>query len=120
MRIVHESPDLLVVAELAVGIRTVGDVIAALGVVLLGLAIRTGGPPILPGAVTFAVGAMFIALPAITTFRFSRADQRGPTRRIIVGWRKHVPRHRAIGGRSRDPVHAVLHVELPVEARDGE
>jgi hypothetical protein len=112
MRIVHESPDLLVVAEPAVGMRTIGGVIAALGVVMLGLAMRTGEPPILPGAVTLAVGALFIALPAIRTFYFNRGEQQ------LVVSRRRLWSRRDAGPHDVYPLRDVVAAQLDASSSD--
>jgi hypothetical protein len=77
MRIVHETPDLLIVAERAVGMRLSGAVLAALGATLVVVGARAGRTAIgVVGAFMVVLGAMFVLLPAISTFYFNRGEKR--------------------------------------------
>jgi len=77
MRIVHESPELLIVAERAVGLRLAGAIVVGIGATFLVAGIHVGSLGLtLGGAIVFVVGALLVVLPASTTFSFSRGDDR--------------------------------------------
>lgn len=77
MRIVHESPDLLIVAEPAIGMRVCGGVLAAGGMGLVAMGVSTDSrPAIIAGACILVIGALFLLLPSISTFYFNRGEKR--------------------------------------------
>ena len=77
MRIVHESPDVLVVTEPAAGLRISGGAIALIGAVLLLDGLRTGGAVSdLAGVASLIVGALLILGPVTTTMYFNRGERR--------------------------------------------
>ena len=77
MRVLHESPDLLIVAEPAVGLRVTGGVLVAIGMIFLLAGARIGNlTSALAGAGTLLVGALFVVLPATTAFHFDRSGKR--------------------------------------------
>jgi hypothetical protein len=85
MRIVHESPDLLIVAERAVGLRVCGAVLGVTGAALVVMAVKGEGIPAgFAGACILLVGAMFALLPVTSSFSFDRLEQR------FVVSRRHV------------------------------
>jgi hypothetical protein len=77
MRIVHESPELLIVAEPAVGVRISGSGFAALGAALLWVGFRTNSvASSIAGTVSLGIGLMLVLVPAITTLHFNRGEKR--------------------------------------------
>jgi hypothetical protein len=85
MRIVHESSDLLIIAERAVGLRVCGAVLGATGAALVLMAARAGSiPGGFAGGCILLVGAMFALLPVTSSFSFNRLEQR------FVVSRRHV------------------------------
>jgi len=77
MRIVHESPDLLIVAERAVGLRMCGAVLGTTGAALVFMAVRAASIPAgFARGCILLVGVMFALLPVTTSFSFDRLEQR--------------------------------------------
>jgi hypothetical protein len=77
MRIVHESPDVLVVTEPAAGLRISGGAVALIGALILVDGLRTGGTVSdLAGAMTLIIGVLLVLLPVTTTMYFNRAERR--------------------------------------------
>jgi hypothetical protein len=85
MRIVRETPDLLVVAESAAGLRVCGAVLGATGAGLVAIGWQAGSVPgWIAGACILLVGAMFAILPATSRFSFNRSEKR------LVVTRRHI------------------------------
>jgi hypothetical protein len=104
MRIVHESPDLLIVTERATGMRVVGSLLGACGVVLAANGVRISSIPAeIVGTCIAAIGSMFALLPSFSTFYFNRAEKRFLVARRRV-W------SRGNGGYDEYPQRAVLAV----------
>ena len=86
MRIVHESPELLIVAEPAVGVRISGSGFAALGAALLWVGFRTNSvASSIAGTVSLGIGLMLVLVPAITTLHFNRGRNGSSSRAADSG-----------------------------------
>jgi hypothetical protein len=77
MRIVHDTPELLIVAERADGMRVCGGVLALFGagLVATGFRIDSTAAQIVGGFVG-VLGLAFLLLPSISTFYFNRGEKR--------------------------------------------
>ena len=77
MRVTHHTPDLLIVAEDAIGMRTGGGIVAAVGAALAGTGTRVNSLPAeIVGGGLFVIGVLFLVLPRISTFYFNRGEKR--------------------------------------------
>jgi len=77
VRVTHQTPDLLVVAEDAVGMRAGGGIVAAFGAALAGTGTRVNNLPAeIVGGGLFVIGVLFLVLPKISTFYFNRGEKR--------------------------------------------
>lgn len=112
MRIVHHSPDLLIVAEDARGLRTCGGVVAAFGAALLATGLRINSlPEDIAGSLTFLIGVLFLVLPSISTFYFNRGEKR-----LVIARRRPFTRD---SGYDEYPLRDVVAVRAD-ESRSGD
>jgi hypothetical protein len=77
MRIVHDTPELLIVAERADGMRICGGVLAVFAAALVAIGLRTDSTVAgIVGVLVGIVGLAFLLLPSISTFYFNRGEKR--------------------------------------------
>jgi hypothetical protein len=77
VRVTHQSPDLLIVAEDAIGMRAGGGICAAFGAALAATGARVSSVPAeIVGGVLFVIGLLFLILPRMSTFYFNRGEKR--------------------------------------------
>jgi hypothetical protein len=111
VRIVHHSPDLLIVAEDALGMRVCGGVVAAAGAALAATGLRVSSLPAqIAGVLMFVIGLLFLVLPSMSTFYFNRGEKR-----LVISRRRPFTR---AGGYDEYPLRDVVAVRADESKSD--